>query len=55
MERPLILPLAAATRDNLSTVGGKAAGLGELIRFGENVPGGFVVTTDAYEKFRGAD
>ena len=52
MEKPQILPLALASQDNLNAVGGKAAGLGELIKLGENVPPGFVVTTDAYEEFR---
>ncbi len=32
-------------------VGGKAAGLGELIRAGIPVPPGFVVTSDAYKQF----
>ncbi|MGN7979132.1 PEP/pyruvate-binding domain-containing protein [Microbacterium sp. 22195] len=35
-------------RDDLEIAGGKGANLGELIRAGLPVPGGFVVTTDAY-------
>lgn len=34
----------------LAEVGGKAANLGELIRAGFDVPGGFVVTTHAYHR-----
>ncbi|WPR63129.1 PEP/pyruvate-binding domain-containing protein [Glutamicibacter protophormiae] len=45
----MILPLSNAGHSCLAVVGGKAAGLGELIRLGENVPDGFVVTTAAYE------
>ncbi|NRQ36961.1 pyruvate, water dikinase [Nonomuraea sp. NN258] len=32
----------------IETVGGKAAGLGEMIRAGERVPDGFCLTVDAY-------
>lgn len=32
----------------IDRVGGKAAGLGEMLQAGERVPGGFCVTTDAY-------
>jgi phosphohistidine swiveling domain-containing protein len=42
----LVVPLAHATSTALT--GGKAAALGELIRAGEAVPDGFVVTTEAY-------
>ncbi len=34
-------------------VGGKALNLGELIRAGFRVPGGFVVSTAAYKAMRG--
>jgi len=47
---PLVLPLGEVGRDDLALVGGKAAGLGELIRAGFPVPGGFVVTTAAYDR-----
>jgi pyruvate,water dikinase len=36
---------------NLSEAGGKGASLGELIKSGINVPEGFVVLTNAFEKF----
>ncbi|MGN9778937.1 PEP/pyruvate-binding domain-containing protein [Micromonospora sp. H33] len=42
-----VVPLADSTADMVDLVGGKAAGLGELIRHGERVPPGFCVTTDA--------
>lgn len=41
----LVVPLAEA-RDT-ALVGGKAAGLGTLVRLGERVPDGFVITTEA--------
>jgi pyruvate,water dikinase len=40
--------LAEVGRDDLQLVGGKGANLGEIIRSGLPVPGGFCVTTDAY-------
>jgi phosphohistidine swiveling domain-containing protein len=45
---PLIMPLKDCRADAAATVGGKALGLGHLMRAGLRVPGGFVVTTDAY-------
>lgn len=45
--RALVLPLAAAEASPLSSVGGKAAGLGALIAAGLPVPDGVVVTADA--------
>ena len=38
-------------RDDVATVGGKAANLGELVRAGQPVPPGFVVTTESYQSF----
>ncbi|MBY8872489.1 pyruvate, water dikinase [Micromonospora sp. PLK6-60] len=43
-----VIALSAATADRVDLVGGKAAGLGELIRRGERVPDGFCVTTTAH-------
>ncbi|PYC75895.1 pyruvate, water dikinase [Micromonospora arborensis] len=43
-----VIPLAEATADLVDLVGGKAAGLCELIRRGERVPEGFCITTEAY-------
>jgi phosphohistidine swiveling domain-containing protein len=45
---PLVLPLSAVGRDDVSLAGGKGANLGELVQAGFPVPPGFVVTTDAY-------
>ncbi|GHC98066.1 hypothetical protein GCM10007079_52120 [Nocardiopsis terrae] len=45
---PFVAPLDAFGADDLPTVGGKAANLGELLRAGLPVPEGFVVTTEAY-------
>ncbi|MDQ3913478.1 MAG: phosphoenolpyruvate synthase, partial [Actinomycetota bacterium] len=45
----LIIPFDAMDRTALPVVGGKAANLGELTRGGMPVPGGFCVTTAAYE------
>ncbi|MFI6271965.1 PEP/pyruvate-binding domain-containing protein [Micromonospora zamorensis] len=43
-----VIALSEATTQMLDLVGGKAAGLGELIRRGERVPEGFCVTTEAH-------
>ncbi|SCF26683.1 PEP/pyruvate-binding domain-containing protein [Micromonospora chokoriensis] len=43
-----VIPLSEVTSEMLDLVGGKAAGLGELIRRGERVPDGFCVTTEAH-------
>ncbi|MFG1946743.1 PEP/pyruvate-binding domain-containing protein [Nonomuraea sp. NPDC048826] len=43
-----IVDLADVHADMIEQVGGKAAGLGELIRAGERVPGGFCLTVDSY-------
>ena len=55
MEKRIILPLEAVGLDDLALVGGKCASLGEMIQhlsgLGVNIPGGFVVTTDAYWQF----
>ncbi|GAA4040785.1 PEP/pyruvate-binding domain-containing protein [Nonomuraea soli] len=44
----LVAPLSAFGKHDLDRAGGKAANLGELVSHGFPVPGGFVVTTDAY-------
>ena len=44
----LVVGLEELGRGDLEVAGGKGANLGELIRAGLPVPGGFVVTTDAY-------
>ncbi|MGC4767429.1 PEP/pyruvate-binding domain-containing protein [Micromonospora sp. DT44] len=43
-----VLPLSEVTAELSDLVGGKAAGLGALLRHGERVPEGFCVTTEAY-------
>lgn len=43
-----LLDLVECRADMVAHVGGKAANLGELIRLGAPVPGGFVVTTAAH-------
>ena len=45
------LPLRNALALVLDMVGGKGANLGEMTRAGFPVPGGFCVTTTAYNKF----
>jgi len=45
------MSLADASKADFGKVGGKAANLGELMDKGFPVPGGFVVTTDAYALF----
>jgi pyruvate,water dikinase len=46
----LVLDLEEVSVDDVATVGGKAANLGELIRAGFDVPPGFCVTTEAYRR-----
>ncbi|WP_444950665.1 PEP/pyruvate-binding domain-containing protein [Micromonospora ureilytica] len=43
-----VIALSEVTAAMTALVGGKAAGLGELIRHGEQVPDGFCVTTEAH-------
>ncbi|MGW5558298.1 PEP/pyruvate-binding domain-containing protein [Micromonospora sp. NPDC003944] len=43
-----VIALSEVTAALTDLVGGKAAGLGELIRHGEQVPDGFCVTTEAH-------
>ena len=43
-----VVDLAAVRAADVGTVGGKGANLGEMIQSGFPVPGGFVVTADAY-------
>ncbi|MCR5109196.1 MAG: phosphoenolpyruvate synthase [Lachnospiraceae bacterium] len=38
-------------KEDIGTVGGKGANLGEMTAAGFLIPGGFVVTSDAYKKF----
>jgi pyruvate,water dikinase len=47
----LILWLDECSGELLSTVGGKCAGLGELLKAGVAVPPGFAVTTNAHRAF----
>ena len=50
---PWVLSLADVDPDaDAARVGGKAAQLARLRRAGLQVPGGFVITTDAYADFR---
>lgn len=48
---PLVVPLKDLTRTNVNLVGVKAANLGEMLRAGFPVPDGFVLTTEAFERF----
>ncbi|HJQ28700.1 MAG TPA: PEP/pyruvate-binding domain-containing protein, partial [Rubrobacter sp.] len=48
-EGGLILPFKQIDRSALPVAGGKAANLGELVRAGLPVPGGFCISTAAYE------
>ena len=52
MTRPVVHISEVGLRD-ASTVGGKGAGLGELLRAGIRVPTGFVVTTSAFRQVVG--
>ena len=50
----MILPLNSPTAQ-LDNAGGKGANLSKLIRAGFPVPDGFIITTEAYQKFIGAN
>ena len=56
---PYVIKLEELGMDDIETVGGKNASLGEMIRnlssLGVAVPGGFATTAAAYRKFLGAD
>src|SRR6476659_1948944 len=47
---PLVVDLGELRAGDLARAGGKAANLGELIAAGLPVPGGFCLTTAAYER-----
>ncbi len=49
-QQQLVLRLDLISKDMLPEAGGKAANLGELLRAGLPVPGGFCVTTEAYRQ-----
>ena len=55
MQHRIILPLDSVGLEDIALVGGKCASLGEMLRnltgLGVNIPGGFVITTDAYRQF----
>src|SRR5205085_10428082 len=49
-DEPLVLGLEDCTGDCAQLVGGKATGLGALLREGLQVPPGFAITTAAYRE-----
>ena len=49
-DEPWVLDLARCEDQSVERVGGKAHGLGRLMGWALPVPGGFVVTTDAYRR-----
>lgn len=51
MTNHTIVPLGELSRTDIAFAGGKGANLGELARAGFPVPGGFVLTTKAYDRF----
>src|SRR5258708_768793 len=55
MHNRIILPLDNVGLEDIALVGGKCASLGQMIRhlsgLGVRIPGGFVITTDAYYQF----
>jgi pyruvate,water dikinase len=55
MQNRIILPLDSVGLDDIALVGGKCASLGEMLQnlagTGVHIPGGFVITTDAYRQF----
>ena len=57
--KPYVIKLAELGMNDVETVGGKNASLGEMIKnlsnAGVAVPGGFATTADAYREFLGTD
>jgi len=55
MNSRIIVPLESVGLADIALVGGKCASLGEMIRnlagLGVRIPGGYVITTDAYRQF----
>ncbi len=55
MNDRIILSLESVGLNDIETVGGKCASLGEMLRnlsgLGVRIPGGFVITTEAYRQF----
>lgn len=49
--KPFVLWFRDVSKDDINSVGGKGANLGELLRTGFPVPNGFIVTADAYFYF----
>lgn len=51
----IILPLESVGLEDIAMVGGKCASLGEMLKnltaLGVDIPGGFVITTNAYRQF----
>ncbi len=47
----IIVWFGEVTKDDIALAGGKGANLGEMVRAGIPVPGGFIVTAEAYSKF----
>jgi pyruvate, water dikinase len=47
---PDVLPLTECLEDRAASIGGKALGLGALLRHGLPVPPGFAVTADAFRR-----
>ncbi len=55
MQNRIIVPLDSVGMSDIALVGGKCASLGEMIQHltgtGVQIPGGFVITTNAYRQF----
>ncbi len=46
-----VVMLKEVGKEDIKSVGGKGANLGELLKLGISVPSGFVITTSSFEKF----
>ena len=47
----MVVGFGRIRKEDVMTVGGKGANLGEMVSTGINVPKGFVVTADTYKEF----
>lgn len=54
-QTPLVVNFSEINKNDVALVGGKGANLGEMVQAGFPVPGGFIVTAEAYYQFLNAN
>ena len=51
MAKKYVVKFSDVDKDDIATVGGKGANLGEMTHAGFPVPPGFIITAEAYKEF----